>query len=187
MSAIPRGSRALPVRIILICAYALVVIVPMTTRDPLAFTNRGFIWGASLLAWRSEPLTGYGSRYYHELARTSADLGGTVYHGHNEAVHLLVIGGLVLAGMVGVLLLTAIGKAARWSETTLFGFAFLFVLAGTSLLETSLVFVDNGFLLTVMVLPLATLMVGSPVEPALRGAREADLQLSRGDARWQQT
>ena len=116
------------------------------------------------------------------MARTSADLGGTVYHGHNELVQLLVVGGLVLAGMVAALLLTAIVKAARWAESTLIGFAFMFVLAGVSLLEISLSFVDNAFVMSVMVLPLATLMFGSPGEPALRGTGDADLQLVGDDA-----
>ena len=116
LTAIPRRMRDLPARLILIGAYAVVVIVPLVTRDPTAFTNRGYIWGASLLAWRSEPWFGFGSRYYTDLARTSGELGGTVYHGHNELVQLLVVGGVVLAALVGLLLLTAIVKATRWSS-----------------------------------------------------------------------
>ncbi len=45
-------------------------------------------------------------------------------------------------------------------------------------------FGDNGFLLPVMVLPLATLMFGSADDPPLRGSRDADLRLVGDDARW---
>ncbi len=80
----------------------------------------------------AQPWFGYGSRYYTDLARTSGELGGTVYHGHNEVVQLLVIGGLVFAAMVAALVLTAIVRAARRSESSLYWFAFMFVLAGAS-------------------------------------------------------
>jgi O-antigen ligase len=153
----------------------VVVIVPLVTREPTAFTNRGYIWGASLLAWRSEPWFGFGSRYFTDLARTSGELGGTVYHGHNELVQLLVVGGMVLVALVGLLLLTAIVMATRRSSRSMFWFATLFVLAGVSLLETSLSFVENTFLLSVLVLPLASLMFGPDLDADPRGSRDVDL------------
>ncbi len=182
LSVLPPRLRGAPVRIILLVTFGMVALLPLVTHDPVAFTNRGFIWGASLNAWRLHPLVGNGSHYFSDLARTSADLGGTVYHGHNEFMQLMVIGGVVLAVLVGVMVLTAVEKAGRGAERSLFAFAFLFSVAGASLLEVSLTFVDNTFLFPVLLLPLATIVLGAPLSTA-RGAVDVDPGTALGPLR----
>ena len=79
--------RGIPTRVLGILPFCIVALLPLTTSDPEAFTNRGFIWMASLEAWRANPFFGLGSHFYRDLGRTSESLGGTVFHGHNQLVH----------------------------------------------------------------------------------------------------
>jgi O-antigen ligase len=151
--------RGLPARLIVMTPFAVAALLPLLTSDPSAFTNRGFVWMASLDAWASNPFFGLGSRYYQELGRTSESLGGSVFHGHNQLVHLLVTGGLVSVILVALMLFFAIDAAARWAERgRLVAVAYLTALAGVCTLEVSLVFVDNFFLFPVVVVPLAIIL-----------------------------
>jgi O-antigen ligase len=157
--------RGLPARVFLTAPFAAVALLPLVTSDPEAFTTRGFIWMASLAAWTSNPFFGLGSRYYQELGRTSESLGGTVFHGHNQLVHLLVTGGLVLLILVALMLFFCIDAAARWAERgRLVAVAYLTGLAGVCALEVSLVFVDNTFLFPVVVMPLAIILFSEQPE-----------------------
>jgi O-antigen ligase len=175
LSMLPRGRRSVPYRLVLGLAFALVAVLPFVTRTPAAFTGRGVIWANSLGYWREHPWVGNGADFYTRIAQTTGDLGGTVYHGHNEVVQLLVTGGVVLAVLVGLLLVATIRRATDERTGGLVGLAVLFALAGASLLEVSLQ-LDGTVFDPVLLLPLATLLVGEP----LGAATEAEL---RGDDR----
>lgn len=170
LSLLPAARRAIPVRVVLVGAFALVVVVPLLTTSPVAFNNRGGIWGASLLAWRAEPTWGWGSRYYSELAQTTENLGGTAFHGHNQLVQLLVTGGLVLVALVLGLLAAAIERTARRvARDGLFATSFLLALAGASVLEPSMAIVDGSILFPVFVLSLGVVLLGD-LRPEPRAA-----------------
>jgi O-antigen ligase len=166
VSLLSARVRGLPARFLVTTPFAVAALLPLLTSDPAAFTNRGFIWMASLEAWRSNPFFGLGSRYYQELGRTSESLGGTVFHGHNQLVHLLVTGGLILVVLIALMLLFVINAAARWAERgRLVAVAYLTALAGVCTLEVSLVIVDNNFLFPVVVVPFAIILFSERSEP----------------------
>ncbi|MGI3784513.1 MAG: O-antigen ligase family protein [Janthinobacterium lividum] len=183
LSLLPADRRSVPARLVLWGGFGLVAVLPFVTTTDAAFTGRGGIWSSSLAIWRAHPWVGNGSDLYARIAQTSAYLGGTVYHGHNEMVQLLVTGGVVLAVLVGVLLLAAIRCATRTPGGGLVGVAILVALAGASLLEVSLLFDDNSVFDPVLLLPLATLLVGEPLgtdtaprpgRPGLQGPRASE-------------
>jgi hypothetical protein len=151
LSLLPVGRRAVPGRLVVWGALGLVAVLPFVTSSPGAFTNRGGIWAASLAHWRDHPWTGNGSDFYTRIAQTSGDLGGTVYHGHNEMVQLLV----------------TVQRATRTPGGVVVGVSVLLALAGASLLEVSLQLEAGGVFIPVLLLPLATLLVGEPLVPDL--------------------
>ena len=101
-----RGLRAWVVGAALVALAALVVTLPLTATTNEAFTNRGYIWRASLQAWRVDPWFGLGSQWYAQSARYANNIGSTAYHGHNIFVQLLVLGGIVNVVLVGLLVAT---------------------------------------------------------------------------------
>ena len=175
LSLLPADRRAVPGRIVVWATLGLVAVLPFVTTAPGAFTNRGGIWAVSLTHWRDHPWVGNGSDFYTAIAQTTGDLGGTVYHGHNEVVQLLVTGGVVLALLTALLVVAAVHRATRTPEGVLVGVAVALALAGASLLEVSLQFEAGGVFVPVLLLPLATLLVGEPLvaEPVERARRPA--------------
>jgi O-antigen ligase len=163
LTLLPQDRRSVPYRLVLWGAFGLVAVLPFVTSAPTAFTGRGQIWTNSLALWREHRWTGNGWDFYSRIAQTSGDLGGTVYHGHNEMVQLLVTGGVVLAVLVGLLLAAAIHRAADVPGGSTIGVAILLALAAASLLEVSLLFVGSSVFDPVLLLPLATLVVGEPL------------------------
>ncbi|MCW2522292.1 MAG: hypothetical protein JWO63_627 [Frankiales bacterium] len=151
---------------------ALVCVLPFITHDPRAYSNRGYIWTQSLQAWRDNSIGGLGSAWYRLIGTSSATLGGTVFHGHNQLVQLLVTGGIVLALLVGLMLLVTTISAARLaSHTTIVGIAFLVALAGTCVFEVSFAFVDNTFVVPVMLLPLVVLVFNRELDDLRAAAK----------------
>jgi hypothetical protein len=168
IALVPTSWRGVPARLCLIGAYCVAAVVPFTTNDPVAFTNRGYVWIHSLAAWPDHRWIGSGSQFYTELARSSAALGPTVAHGHNQLVQLLMTGGVILAVLVTLLLGASIRVAVRWATTTsLFPFAYLLALGGMCILEVSFAFVDNGFLFPVFVVPMAVILFADPEDREL--------------------
>lgn len=163
LSTLPAARRAVPGRLVVWGALGLVAVLPFVTTAPGAFTNRGGIWAVSLEHWRDHPWVGNGADFYTRIAQTSGDLGGTVYHGHNEIVQLLVTGGVVLAVLVALLVLAAVHRATRTPDGVLVGVAVALAIAGASLLEVSLRPAGGGVFDPVLLLPLATLLVGEPL------------------------
>ena len=150
-------------------AFATTCIVPLVTTDPAAFTNRGYIWQASHAAWAQHPFVGNGSDWFSIVGSSSASLGPTVFHAHNQFLQLLVTGGVVLALLVGLLVATAVGAAGRLAARGhLVGAGYLAAFAGTCLLEVSLVIVDNSLVFPVAVLPLLFILFTADLhEPAV--------------------
>jgi len=144
---------------------AVLVLLPLLTSDPTAFSNRGYIWAVSLDAWRDQPLIGWGSGYYTAIGQYVNPLGGTAWHGHNSVVQLLVTGGLVQVSLVAVLAVLLLHRctaaaAAGWSWPAA-QVAALFV-SGT--LEFSFGVVDRQILMTSVLVPLVAILVSRPDE-----------------------
>jgi hypothetical protein len=154
----PRLRRGLgPVMALVpLCA---VVAVPLLTADPRAFSNRGFIWSVSLEWWHGSPLFGLASDYYAEVGRTSERVASTVFNGHNLFVHLAVTGGVVLLALVAVQFVTLAVRAGRVAANGhRIGVVYLVALAGASLMEKSVGFVDATSVFPVVVVPLGIIM-----------------------------
>jgi O-Antigen ligase len=148
-------SRAFVACLLLSIAFAAGCILPLITHNPAAFTNRGYIWQASQGAFAQHPLFGNGSNWFSVIGSSSASLGPTVFHAHNQFLQLLVTGGVVLAVLVGILIVAAMTGGARLAvRGHLFGVSWLAALAGTCVFEVSLVIVDNSLFFPVAVLPL---------------------------------
>jgi O-antigen ligase len=180
LTLLPLGRRAVPGRLVVGLAFVVVAVLPFLPLAPGALSSRGGIWANSLGRWREHPWVGLGSDYYARTAQTTADLGGTVYHGHNEVVQLLVTGGVVLAVLVGLLVLAAAHRATSTPGGVVLGTTLVLAVACASLLEISLLFRGSSVFDPVLLLPLATLLVGEPL-----GAprRHPDPHLDpRGDA-----
>jgi O-antigen ligase len=91
---------------------ALIVVVPLSTRDPLAFSRRGRIWQALLHRWAEHPVLGLGPDYFQRQPGLAKVLGGQFTHGHNLLVQLLVVGGLLALVLFAALLYLAWRQAA---------------------------------------------------------------------------
>jgi hypothetical protein len=170
LSVFPRGWRALPARVGMGLAWVALCALPLLTHDQTAFANRGYIWVQSLQFFRESPLFGHGSAFYTQLAQTSENLGGTVWHGHNQLVQLLLTGGVVLTALVAVLIVACISRAGWWVQRgSVLPFAYLIALAGACTLEVSLVFVDNVYLFPVVVLPLAVILFSESADHLPQG------------------
>ncbi len=83
---------------------ALIVLVPLSTRDPLAFSRRGRIWQVLLHRWAEHPVLGLGPDYFQRQRDLAKALGGQFTHGHNLMVQLLVVGGLLALVLFAALL-----------------------------------------------------------------------------------
>lgn len=159
-------SRPVRAQVAVLCVAAaacVVAMLPMVTRDPSAFTDRGYIWNISLEAWHASPWVGNGGNWYEQIASTAANVGSTVFHGHNQFVQLLVTGGLVLVCLVVWQYALVARRAARVAGRTGILFTtYLAVLFGTCMLEVSLAYVDNFSMLFVVAVPTAVIMFGEP-------------------------
>ena len=165
------AARTLVGPVISLLPFGLVCVLPFLVHDPEAFTNRGFIWARTLEDWHRNLYVGLGADWFARVGRTSDRIAGSVFNGHNQFVHLAVTGGLVLLVLVGLQLVWAALRCGRMAQAgQVVGVVYLATLAGASLLEKSLVIVDNTAVFPVVVLPLAVLMCGdygrSPGEPS---------------------
>ncbi|NLF05399.1 MAG: O-antigen ligase family protein, partial [Actinomycetales bacterium] len=141
------------------CAIAL----PFVTRAPTAFTNRGGYWIASLESWRSSPWLGHGADFFKQIALGDENLGGHAYHAHNQVVHVLVTGGLVLAGIALAVLILLGVRAVRWARR---GFTWpvlvLTALAVTASFEVTIGLVDRLVCVPFVLVPLGLVAFADP-------------------------
>lgn len=158
----PRGRQVLS-GLVLGLLSALVVALPLLTSEPTAFTNRGDIWVRSLEAWARSPVFGLGSTWYADVAKYSGGLGGFAFHGHNQALHVLVTGGLVYAVLLAFAAMTAGGAATRWARQGVdHPTVFLATMLASCTLEVSFGVVDRDFLLAVTTVPLVLVVFAAP-------------------------
>jgi O-antigen ligase len=129
--------------------------------NPYKFTNRGLIWAASLDWWQRSPFTGLGSTWYARVGSTSDRLAGSVFNGHNQLVHLLVTGGILLAVLVALQVVVAAVRSGEIAASgSLAAVGYLGTLAGACVLEKAFAIVDNAPMMTVTVVPLTVLICG---------------------------
>lgn len=113
-------------------------IVPFLNWDPRAFTDRAYIWAASVRIWRESPLFGKGFDWFANDAQYSAEIANWAFvgTGHNIVMDTLVKTGLVGMAAVVPLFIIAI-RFARSSpivnqQIAIFGFLIgYFVIATT--------------------------------------------------------
>jgi O-antigen ligase len=172
---------------ILVAGSLTVLALPLVTTDPGAFTNRGFIWQQSLQAWSQSPLFGLGSGFYSSVAQYANPLGGLAFHGHNQAVQVLVTTGLVGAALMGALHLVLLRRAAGWAATgVLQPTVFLAALLVSGSQEVSFGFVDRNFLLATAMLPVAVLVLSTPTPTGVQGNGREDADAATDEAADQQ-
>lgn len=177
------ASRTVVAGFCVLLGFAAVVALPFLPHQETSFSNRGYIWTQSLRAAHQALTFGLGANWYSKVALTTGALGPTVFHGHNQFVQLLVTGGFVLVAAVAVMLLVLTRSALSLSARgRLWGVLYLVALAGSGLLEVSLVFVDNFILAPVVVIPLCYIAFGrfesttsrEPDTPEAEGASAGD-------------
>lgn len=186
----PRGTRRLSTAVIVTLFAAVVAYLPLTATQNDAFTNRGYIWSASLRHWADHPLIGLGSQWYSQSAKYANNIGPTAFHGHNQFVQILVLGGLINLVLVVLMLIALIRVAARWSEfrAVTVPAAFLAMMLTSGALEVSLSFVHRSFLLPVTVLTITYMCfadeerLDTPVPAGLENIPRGVLGRPRGPA-----
>jgi len=174
LQSITRPNRGVVGAIAVTVQLTVVISLPLVTTVPGAYSNRGYIWHQSLMAWAQNPTFGLGANFYAKIGASSSALGGTVFHGHNEFVHALVTGGMVLAVLMGVVIVAGVAASARLTaQGSNFGFLYLVTFLGACLFEVSFAIVDREFLFPVLVVPLTAIMFGTFAEASDPAAVEA--------------
>jgi O-antigen ligase len=174
-------------------AGTVVAVLPFTATTNEAYTNRGYIWRMSLQAWSRDPLFGLGSNWYQAIGKYANLLPSTAFHGHNQVIQTLVVGGIVNLVLVVVMVLVLVVRASRWTRVpVLYPAVFLVMLFVSCALEVSFGFVDRGFLLSVTVIPVAFIAfateplpagpVSEPARPRPRSLRPAPEPPARSTA-----
>jgi hypothetical protein len=163
-------------------------IVPFLVSNPHTFANRGLVWAVSFTWWHQSVLTGNGSLWYGRVGKTSDEVAASVGNGHNQLVHLLVTGGVVLAVIVFAQVIVAAVKVGEMAAAgRLVPVAYLGTLAGACVLEKAFAIVDNTPMLLVTVVPLTVLICsdlssarrdGGTRPPPNRPSRHAGLAFS---------
>jgi hypothetical protein len=120
-----------------LCA-AIVLVLPLLTWNPGAFTGRAYVWAESLSAWQESRLVGLGVNWFTSDALSSASVANWAYVGSG---HNLVVDTLTTSGVVGicvlVLVLFAAIRSVRAFEVTshqiaCFGHLIAFLVASTT-------------------------------------------------------
>jgi hypothetical protein len=120
----------------LIVAAGVVIILPLITADPLAFTGRGRIWQAILIASSESPVFGFGPYVLLEPSAITSMIGFIPYHGHNVAMSLLATGGWLAVGSAAVLIAVSWTRAVMHKRERFVVLFLLAVLASGALEDT---------------------------------------------------
>ena len=134
--------------------------LPFMGWDDDAFTERGLIWNGSLREWSSRALvSGLGHDWYERIAGSdTSPLNAAAYQGHNQFVHFLATGGLVLAVLaVGSLLVQTYVVTAPDNRYLAIAAMLVTGTAIAGFLEVPLGFVDRSMFWTVTIVPLTVL------------------------------
>jgi hypothetical protein len=135
-----RASLHRVLAVLLVGLIAAVAVIPLTTTDPEAYTERGAIWQFNLSQLHgSQWLFGLGHTWYvdhYDLLKSA--LSTAAGHGHNVFVHYVVTGGLILVLLIGLVLLNT-ARIAAWlpRREHVAAIAFLCVLTAASITETA--------------------------------------------------
>ncbi|WP_285138393.1 hypothetical protein [Microbacterium sp. lyk4-40-TSB-66] len=153
--------------VLLVGLIAAVVVVPLATTDPQAYTARGAIWQFNLaqLNGTTQWLFGLGHTWYtdnYEMLRSA--LSTAAGHGHNVFVTYTVTGGLVLVALIVVVLLNAARIAGTLpTRESVAAMAFLCVLAAASITESAWRTEAPDTLFASMIVPLFVIATQSRV------------------------
>lgn len=154
-----------------------VMVVPLTTTDPAAYTLRGAIWQFTLSKLSGTHwLDGLGHSWFTENYDTLKDaLTTAAGHGHNVFVTYTVTGGLILVATFAFVVYRcariADGLPRRESIAAL---GFLCVLAGLSITETAWRVEAPDDLLAAMLIPLFVIATQSSALAPLHGGRTGE-------------
>jgi O-antigen ligase len=140
-----------------------VLVLPLLSWDPRAFTGRAYVWAESLSAWQESRLFGLGINWFTTAIQSSASVAGW---GYVRSGHNLVINTLVTSGLVGICVLVLLLLAAMRSTLALdvtshqiacFGYLIAFLLISTT--EAIWILLPNTELFPVVGLVFAVLIV----------------------------
>ncbi|MBK6873792.1 MAG: O-antigen ligase family protein [Kineosporiaceae bacterium] len=169
-AALAIGLTVIPARLRRVTAIAALgavavtcMVLPLITTTSYAFSNRGYIWQASLRAWEQRPVVGLGSQWYAESAKYTTAIGETAFHGHNEFVQLLVLGGLINVALMALMLGVVIWRAlSRLREGRTAPVALIMLILVSGCFEVSFSFVHRSYLMPVTAVPVALLVFARP-------------------------
>jgi hypothetical protein len=168
LALVTPANRRVPSQLLLLITTAALVIIPVTATSDTAFTNRGYIWKTSLQEWHRNLFLGHGSGWYASVAKFANSLGGNAFHGHNQFVQTVVVGGICYLALTALMLAVLIHAAGDWAAHAIdYPAVYLAMFLTSCTLEVSFGVVDRGFLIAVTVLPIAFLALcdrsGAPV------------------------
>lgn len=151
--------------VVLAALIVAVVLVPSTTTDPEAYTERGSIWQFNLaqlggLHW----LYGLGHSWYTDnYPMLKSALSSAAGHGHNVFVTYTVTGGLILVALIGLVVVFSARIASRLPDRERVGaFAFLCVLVSVSITESAWRVEAPDTLFAAMLVPMFVIATQSP-------------------------
>jgi O-antigen ligase len=151
----PVTRRTLARVMVVVTAVVMVALPLVTTRDD-AFTNRGYIWRISLDIWQRDPWFGYGSSWYSQIGQYVNSLPSSAYHGHNQFVQTLVVGGVVYLLLTGAMFVVLVYFAGNWAlHNVAYPAVFMAMFHVSATMEVSFGVVDRSFLIAVTWLPMA--------------------------------
>ncbi|MCJ1706108.1 O-antigen ligase [Microbacterium sp. VKM Ac-2923] len=170
-----RASLRRVLGVLLIGLVAAIAVIPLTTTDPEAYTDRGAIWQFVLSQLHgTEWIVGLGHTWFTDhYDLLSSALSTAAGHGHNVFANYVVTGGLILVMLIALVLLNAARIAAYLPHRQhVAALAFLCVLAAASITETAWRTDAPDTLFASMIVPLFVIATQSRVvTPALTGRR----------------
>lgn len=172
-----RRSLHAVIGVVLFGLCAAVVIVPLTTTDPTAYTLRGAIWQFTLSQLSGTHwLDGLGHTWFTDNYDVLKDaLTTAAGHGHNVFVTYTVTGGLILVAAFGFVVYRCTRIARRLpSRESIAALGFLCVLAGLSITESAWRVEAPDDLFAAMIVPLYVIATQSRVLAPLHGPRAGE-------------
>lgn len=135
-----RASLRRILSVLLVGLVAAIAVIPLTTTDPDAYTERGAIWQFVLSQLHgTQWIVGLGHTWFTDhYDMLSSALSTAASHGHNVFTNYVVTGGLILVLLIALVLLNA-GRIASHlpHRQHVAAMAFLCVLAAASITETA--------------------------------------------------
>jgi O-antigen ligase len=94
----------------------ILVLTPwvVTEAGPTAFNTRGTIWAASVDYVSDDWILGLGPGFYDRIALYNNLLTSGAAHAHNQLLHFLITGGIILVVLAVWIIGTGVRSAAQW-------------------------------------------------------------------------